>query len=233
MLNVCRGILKDPNDAEDAFQATFLILVKKAGTFRGPVTLGPWLYQVAFRVAIRANAVVLRRRVCERRAGEMAAATSSEPVLPDEHWKPLHEELARPPEKFRRPLVLCDLQRVPQDLAARDLSLSQRTLQRRLSAVRVRLKARLIRRGLVPAGGAILASTVLPEAQAAVPPEWGEAIVRAALAMLNHTTTAGIVSGSAMELTHGVAKTLLLHTLAMTSSALLAAGLIAWAHSRR
>ncbi len=91
----------------------------------------------------------------------------------------------------------------------------------------MRLKARLIRRGLVPAGGAILASTVLPEAQAAVPPEWGEAIVRAALAMLNHTTTAGIVSGSAMELTDGVAKTLLLHTVAMTSSALLAAGLFA------
>ncbi len=229
VLNVCRGILKDPNDAEDAFQATFLILVKKSDTFRGPVALGPWLYQVAFRVAIRANAVALRRRICERRAGEMAAATSkSEPALHDEQWKPLHEELARLPEKFRRPLVLCDLQRVPQDRAARDLSLSQRTLQRRLSAGRVRLKARLIRRGLVPAGAAILTSTVFPEAQAAVPPEWGEAIVRAALAMVNHTTTAGIVSASARELTHSVARTLLLHTVAMASTSLLAAGLVAW-----
>ncbi len=81
VLNVCRGILKDPSDAEDAFQATFLILVKKSGTFRGHVALGPWLYQVAHRVAIRASAVALRRRVCERRAGEMAAATSkSEPA---------------------------------------------------------------------------------------------------------------------------------------------------------
>src|SRR5439155_17358971 len=56
VLGVCRGILRDPNDAEDAFQATFLILVKKSGTFRGHVALGPWLYQVAHRVAVRANA---------------------------------------------------------------------------------------------------------------------------------------------------------------------------------
>ena len=72
VLSVCRGILKDPNDAEDAFQATFLILVKKSATFRGHVALGPWLYQVAHRVAIRANAAAARRRACERQAGQMA-----------------------------------------------------------------------------------------------------------------------------------------------------------------
>ena len=72
VLGVCRGILTDPNDAEDAFQATFLILVKKAGALRGPVALGGWLYLVARRVAIRANAAAARRRAYERRAGQMA-----------------------------------------------------------------------------------------------------------------------------------------------------------------
>src|SRR5271156_6158836 len=66
VLSVCRGVLRDPNDAEDAFQATFVILVKKSGTFRGHVALGPWLYQVAHRVALRANAAAARRRSRER-----------------------------------------------------------------------------------------------------------------------------------------------------------------------
>src|SRR5436190_21023082 len=98
VLSVCRGILKDPNDAEDAFQATFLILVKKSGIFRGHVALGPWLYQVAHRVAIRANAAAARRRACERRAGQMAATTSpSGPSASDEQLQALHEEIARLP----------------------------------------------------------------------------------------------------------------------------------------
>src|SRR3954465_1996496 len=99
VLSVCRGILKDPNDAEDAFQATFLILVKKSGTFRGHVALGGWLYLVAHRVALRANAAAARRRACERQAGEMAAANSaSRSAAPDETSQALHEEIVRLPE---------------------------------------------------------------------------------------------------------------------------------------
>ena len=165
VLSVCRGILKDPNDAEDAFQATFLILVKKSGTFRGHVALGPWLYRVAHRVAIRANAAAARRRACERRAGQMAATTSpSGPSAPDEPLQALHEEIARLPEKLRRAVILCDLQSVPQNRAAGELRLSERTLQRRLSEGRERLKARLIRRGLAPEGG-MLGAAFLREAQ--------------------------------------------------------------------
>ena len=134
VLSVCRGILKDPNDAEDAFQATFLILVKKSSDSPRPEALGPWLYQVAHRVAIRANAAAARRRACERRAGQMAATTAtSGPAAPDEQLQALHEEIARLPEKLRRAIVLCDLERVPQDRAAGELRLSERTLQRRLS----------------------------------------------------------------------------------------------------
>ena len=129
VLSVCRGILKDPNDAEDAFQATFLILVKKSGTLRRHEALGPWLYQVAHRVAIRANAAAARRRACERRAGQMAATTSTPgPSAPDEPLQALHEEIARLPEKLRRAVILCELQGVPQDRAAAELRLSERTL---------------------------------------------------------------------------------------------------------
>src|ERR1700691_6166533 len=76
VLSVCRGILRDPNDAEDAFQATFLILVKKAGSIRGRVVLGGWLYQVAHRVAIQANIASARRRIREREAGQMSIAST-------------------------------------------------------------------------------------------------------------------------------------------------------------
>ena len=146
--------MKDPNDAEDAFQATFLILVKKSATFRGQVALGPWLYQVAHRVAIRANAAAARRRACERQAGQMAAATTaSGPAAPDELLQALHEEIARLPEKIPpggHPLrpSSASLRTGP----PRELRLSERTLQRRLSEGRERLKARLIRRGVAPRG---------------------------------------------------------------------------------
>ena len=232
VLSVCRGILRDTSDAEDAFQATFLILVKKSGSFRGHVALGPWLYRVAYRVAIRANAAAGRRRVCERRAGEMGATSSKfDQAVSDEQLKTLHEEIARLPEKIRRAIVLCDLQQIPQDRAARDLRLSQRTLQRRLSAGRERLKARLIRRGMAPDGGGMIAAMFVREARGAVPAAWGEGIVRAALATVKHTTTAGLVSAAARELVQGVLKIMLLQKVAIASGTLLAAGLVAWGAS--
>ena len=129
VLSVCRGILRDPNDAEDAFQATFLILVKKSGTLRGHEALGPWLYRVAHRVAIRANAAAARRRACERRAGQMAAQTpTSGPSAPDEPLQALHEEIARLPEKSAGRLILCDLQRVPRTGPPSELRLERADL---------------------------------------------------------------------------------------------------------
>ncbi len=231
VLGVCRGILKDPNDAEDAFQATFLILVKKSGTLRRHEALGPWLYQVAHRVALRANAAAIRRRACERRAGLMAATTAvSGPSAPDESLQALHEEIARLPEKFRRAVILCELQRVPQAQAAAELRLSERTLQRRLSQGRERLKARLIRRGLAPEGAA-LGSAFLGGAHIAVPPAWGQAVVRAALATVDHSLTAGVVSAAAQELTREVLRIMLVQKLTLAASTLLAAGLIVWVAS--
>ena len=231
VLSVCRGILKDPHDAEDAFQAAFLILVKKSSTLRRHEALGPWLYRVAHRVAIRANAAATRRRACERRAGQMAATTlPSGPSAPDEQLQALHEEIARLPEKLRRAIILCDLQSAPQNRAARQLRLSERTLQRRLSEGRERLKARLIRRGLAPEG-AVLRSAFLRAAHVVVPPAWGQATVRAALAAVDHSLTVGVVSAAAKELTREVLRIMSVQKLTFVTAVLLAAGLIAWGAS--
>jgi RNA polymerase sigma factor (sigma-70 family) len=231
VLSVCRGILKEPNDAEDAFQATFLILVKKSGTIRGRVALGPWLYRVAYRVALRANAAAARRRECERRAGQMAAASSvSGPSGHDEILQTLHEEIARLPEKLRRAVILCDLQRVPRARAADELRLSESTLQRRLNEGRERLKARLIRRGLAHEGG-MLGAVFLREARNAVPAAWGQATVRAALATMHGPLTAGVVSAGAKGLSQEVLRTMWLQKLTLAAAALLAAGLVAWGAS--
>ena len=230
VLSVCRGILMDPNDAEDAFQATFLILVKKSATFRGHVALAPWLHRVAFRVAIRANGAAARRRACERQAGQMAARTAPIPVAQNERLQALHEEIGRLPEKLRRAVILCDLQRVSQDRSARELRVSERTLQRRLREGRERLKARLFRRGLAPGDG-MLGAVFLRETQIPVPAAWAEATGRAALATVNHGKTVGVVSATVADLTQEVIRIMLLQKLTLASATFLAAGLIAWGAS--
>ncbi len=142
VLSVCRAILRDPHDAEDAFQATFLVLVKKGGTIRGRDALGGWLHQVAHRVAIQANTAAARRRRLERQVGQMAVATSTNgPTASDDLLPALHEEIARLPEKYRLAVVHCDLEGMTQAQAAEQLHWSERTLHHRLAEGRARLEA--------------------------------------------------------------------------------------------
>jgi RNA polymerase sigma factor (sigma-70 family) len=232
VLSVCRGILRDPNDAEDAFQAVFLVLVKKAGSIRGRVILGGWLYRVAHRVAIEANRAAARRRARERQAGAMAAVTTSTdgPSVPDDVLPALHEEIARLPEKYRLPVVLCDLEGLPQAEAAGQLRWSERTLRRRLAEARDRLKSRLTRRGLAP-DGAMLGAVFLREARAVVPPAWNAAAVRGALHTINPPVAAGTVSAAARSLTQEVLKTMFVRKLTIASATLLGAGMLTWAAS--
>lgn len=231
VLSVCSSVLHDPNDAEDAFQATFLILVKKAGTIRGNVALGGWLYLVAHRVAIRANAAAVRRRAHERRAGEMAAARSAiDPDARNMEARTLHEEIVRLPEKLRLAVVLCDLQGVPQERAAGELQLSQRTLRRRLSEGRERLRARLNRRGLARDEG-MLGAALLRESLTPLPPSLGQSTIRAALATVDHTLPAGAVSAAATRLTHEVLRMMLFRQIKLIAATLLGAGLLAWGAS--
>ncbi len=231
VLSVCRAILRDPHDAEDAFQATFLVLVKTGVTIRGRDALAGWLHRVAHRVANQANVAAARRRRLERQVGQMAVATSTNgPAASDELLPALHEEIARLPEKYRLAVVHCDLEGMTQAQAAGQLHWSRRTLQHRLAEGRARLRRRLARRGLAP-DGAALGAVLLREARAAVPAAWREATVRAAVATVNPTVTVGAVSAAAQQLAREVFKVMLLRKLTLASATLLAAGLIGWGAS--
>ncbi|QEH35976.1 ECF RNA polymerase sigma factor SigE [Aquisphaera giovannonii] len=227
VLRVCRGVLRNASDAEDAFQATFLILVRKARSLRGYADVGGWLHRVAYRVAIQANADAARRRTREREAGAMAEVMASGPAEVDEVTPAVHEELARLPEAIRSALVLCELRGMPQQEAAAALRTSERTLRRRLSQGRERLKARLARRGLA-GGEAVILAARLHEAEIIVPPAWREAAARAAVEMLGATVSGGVAS-AAMRLAEDVSRTRL--ALRSAFAMICVAGLVvtAWA----
>ncbi len=111
VLGVCRRLLAEPHDADDVFQATFLVLVHKAASIRKGTSLGCWLYGVAYRLALKARAGAARRRAHERRVADMRQSDLTGEPAWDDVRPLLDEELARLPERLRAPLVLCYLQR--------------------------------------------------------------------------------------------------------------------------
>ncbi|HJT78406.1 MAG TPA: sigma-70 family RNA polymerase sigma factor, partial [Gemmataceae bacterium] len=143
---VCRRVLGHEQDAEDAFQATFLVLARKAGTVRRQEALGAWLYEVAYHVALKARAAAARRRQHEREAGTMPRPDGSDEQLRQEVRRVLDEELHRLPPRYRRLLVLCDLQGRTHQEAARELGLPPGSVSRHLGRGRELLRERLVRR---------------------------------------------------------------------------------------
>ncbi len=167
VLGLCRRVLGDAHDAEDAFQATFLTLAQKAASIRRPESLAAWLHGTAFRLALR-----LRRRADARRGRESRATTRTPPSPLDELsarelLTVLDEELQRLPEVHRLPLVLCSLEGLSQEEAARRLGCSPDSVKGRLQRGRAQLRQRLARRGL--ALPAVLAAPLLAGATAPVP----------------------------------------------------------------
>ena len=164
---VCLRLLRDRDAAADAFQATFLVLVRKASAIRGGDSLGPWLYGVSRRVAARARATSPRRR--EREIGGIEAVANPAPDVDHaERLAILDEEIGRLPERQRAAVVLCDLESLPHEEAARRLGCPVGTVESRLSRGRKRLRDRLVRRGLAPATAALWAE-MAREASAAMP----------------------------------------------------------------
>jgi RNA polymerase sigma factor (sigma-70 family) len=148
VLGLCRSLVKDPHDAEDAFQATFLVLVRKADSIRRRDTIAPWLHGVAARVARRAFSRLMRRRAREVPVGaEIPSRERASHEMPSTE-DIVHEEIARLPESIRAPVVLCCLEGLSYDLAARRLGVTEPTLRGRLHRARKRLAARLRGRGL-------------------------------------------------------------------------------------
>jgi HlyD family secretion protein len=155
VLGVCRRILANAEDADDAFQATFLVLAGKARSIGKREAVGSWLYGVAYRVALRARSQAARRRGHEQPLADCVDAAQEDPAASAgrrELCAVVGEELSRLPEKYRAPLLFCDGEGQSWALAARELSWPVGTLQRRLERGRELLRGRLERRGvLLPA----------------------------------------------------------------------------------
>jgi HlyD family secretion protein len=176
VLRVCRGVLGDLHQADDAFQASFLILARKAGSVRKSGSLASWLFGVARRVAVRAKADRARRVSHERRRAAMAddparTVGSSDP-MPE-----VHEEVGRLPAKYRVPILLCYFEGLTHEEAAGQLGLPVGTVKVRLSRARERLRGRLARRGLAPT---LAIGVAAGDASGAVPARLAESTIRAA-----------------------------------------------------
>jgi RNA polymerase sigma factor (sigma-70 family) len=207
VLGVCRRVLDDPSDVEDAFQATFLILVKKAASLRNRDLLANWLYGVALKVARRARKTASRRRAREKT--ERTEAVMPGPGVgngvdePGELRAILDDEIARLPEKFRTPVLLCYLQGLTHDQAAERIACPVGTVRSRLAKARDVLQGRLTRRGAAPSAG-LLATDRLLGACPEVPYALLQSTIKAASQLATgQALAAGTVSTSTCVLMKG------------------------------
>jgi RNA polymerase sigma factor (sigma-70 family) len=206
VLGVCRRVLRHEQDAEDAFQATFLILAKKAGSIRRREALAGWLYEVAYHVALKAKAAAARRRSRDAQGEHMPHPDPMAAAAAEELRAILDEELHRLPDKYRTPLVLCYMQGLTNEEAGRRLGWTKGTVSGRLARARDLLRDRLARRGVALSGGLLAAA--LGREVAAVPPALAAATARAALLWVAGQAAPAVVSASVAALTEGGLKTM-------------------------
>jgi len=227
VLRVCQSALRDRHQADDAFQATFLVLVQQARSLWVKDSLGPWLHRVAHRIATRTRHSEARRRDQERRAAAMNPRVASEPDNPNEHIALLHDEIDRLPERYRVPIVICDLQGFTHEKAARHLGWPLGTVKSRLARAREILRGRLSRRGLELHAGLLIAGQGPPAAlralQAVLPQSLAESTVAAATGLVSGGA-AGAISTSVIILVEQGLKSMLLNKLKLASIVLLFLG---------
>jgi RNA polymerase sigma factor (sigma-70 family) len=226
VLGLCRRILRNPHDAEDAFQAAFLVLSCKAGAVVKREAVGGWLYRVAYRVALEARAANARRRAHEKQVQELPQPET--PPAEPQDWRPLLDhELTHLPPKYRAAVVLCDLEGEPRKVAAQRLGVPEGTLSSRLVRARALLAGRLARRGL-----ALSAPTVAGlfggSASACPPPGLVAATVKAvALFTAGRAVAAGSISAEVAALTKGMMKAMLLTRLKAATGTMLTLAVLA------
>ncbi len=192
VLGVCRRVLGHRQDAEDAFQATFLILARRAASLRRDGSLAPWLHTVAYRLALRAHADAARRPAGGARDLDMLSAKPEAADAWQDVQPVLDEELQRLPEKYRVPVVLCYLEGQTHAEAARQLGWPKGTVAGRLARARELLRARLERRGVTLSAG-VLAAVLAEHARAApVPVAFAHLTTRGAVAFATTSTAAGV-----------------------------------------
>jgi RNA polymerase sigma factor (sigma-70 family) len=222
---LCRKLLPSSQDAEDAFQATFLVLARRAGSVRKRESVASFLYGVAYRVAVRARAEAARRRAREKQGVPMSVA---QPVPDDagaENAQVLHEEVQRLPAKYRDPVVLCYFEEKTHEEAARELAWPLGTVKGRLARARDLLRTRLVRRGLaVPGGVALLLAQSRAEA---APAALLQATVKAVRLACAGGPALGALAGNGAHLAEGVLRAVQVTKRKVLSALVLTAGLVA------
>jgi RNA polymerase sigma factor (sigma-70 family) len=218
VFGVCRRVLRHAQDAEDAFQATFLILAHKAASVRKRDSTASWLYGVAYRVAVKAKADAARRLEHERRTPTMTRREPHAEMLTRELQEVIDEELSHLPERYRAPVVLCCLAGKTQEQAARELGWPVGSMSRWLTRGKELLRKRLARRGFTVSAallGAALASEAAPAATLTL------ATIKAAM-----LAATGLISVRVAALTEGVLRTMVLSKLTLAKCLLLVAGVV-------
>jgi RNA polymerase sigma factor (sigma-70 family) len=225
----CRRLLSEPQDVEDAFQATFLVVLRKAKYFQRRSSLGTWLYGIAYRVALKARQRDARRGNNERRFAEMTPTESACEAGWEELKPVLDAELDKLPEKYRAPLVLCYLEGKTNEQAASELGRPAGSISKHLARGRELLRERLQTRG-VALTAAALGSVLTQNAATAVPPapvvDLTATVASGVTAVKG--TTAGVASLPVSDLTEGVLRTMFLSklkTFALGAAVLLAGAL--------
>jgi len=227
VLGVCQRVLHNQHDAEDAFQATFLVLVRKAASVVPRNMVGNWLYGVARTTAFRAKAAAVKRRVKERKAMEKPRSEAAQSATWDDMQVVLDQELGRLPDKYRIPIVLCDLENKSIREAARLLGWPQGTLAGRLARGRKMLAARLARRGFALSGG-LLAAMLAQNALACLPLSLVSSTIKAATSYeAGRAAVEGLVSAKVVALAEGVLRAMLMTKVKVVTATILLAAL-AW-----
>lgn len=221
VLGVCRRVLGNSHDAEDAFQATFLVFLRKAASLRQRELLGNWLYGVAYRTALEARAARARRRAKET---DMRSMPRPHPDA-EGAWRDLQplldHELNRLPDKYRVPIVLCDLEGKSRKEAARQLGWPDGTLSGRLARARSLLAKRMARHGLALSGGALASALAHNTASAEVPRSLANSTIEAIRAVSAGQSAATAVSVQVAALTQGVLTAMLLNKLKIVGACFL------------
>jgi RNA polymerase sigma factor (sigma-70 family) len=222
---VCRRVLYDPQDTEDAFQATFLVLIRKAHSLSRRELLAQWLYGVAYRTALKAKVNRAQRVKHQRPMTEATAPDANADPLWRDLRSVLDEEVNRLPEKYRLPVVLCYLEGKTFAEAAQRLGWREGTVSGRLFRAREMLRRRLTRRGVSLSAG-ILSAILSEQASSAVPAGLTTATLKAATIVLtSEPRVAGAVSASVLTLVEGVLRTMFMTKLKI-AAVLLILGLV-------
>jgi RNA polymerase sigma factor (sigma-70 family) len=218
---VCRRILRNCQDAEDAFQATFLVLLRKAASVVPRERLANWLYGVAYQTALKARATAAKRRARETQMVDMPEPAFVERDRPHDLQDLLDQELIRLPFKYRIVVLLCDLEGRTRKEAARQLGVPEGTVAGRLARARVMLTKRLVRQSLPLSGGTLAAALSEGAAPGCMPASLANSTIKIATSVAAGQATTGIVSVKVAALAEGVLKAMLLTKLKTATGTLL------------